>query len=102
MEKQTYYVSVVHLTCSPHAGIQPYDFAIRLEPHIARVFQKIFQQLYRMDSANAFRAHLPYIPYHYDELNHTIDHRYKMIYALLHEFGDAETRKFVEQLPYFS
>ncbi|MFF5994167.1 transposase [Lysinibacillus sp. KU-BSD001] len=101
MEKQTYYVSIVHLTCTTDpAG--PYNFKIELEPYKARVFQKLFQQIHQLEGSNMFRAHLPFIPYHMDELNHDIDSRYKKIYALIHEFGDQEAKEFVEQIPYFS
>ena len=102
MEKQTYYVSVPYLTCTAYPGAGSYDFKVELEPYKARVFHKIFQRIYRLEESNMVRAHLPFIPYHMDELNHDIDHRYKQIYALLHEFGDEETKEFVQQLPFFS
>ena len=102
MEKQTFYVSVPHLTCSAYPGALPYDFKLELEPHKARVFQRLFGYIYQLESSNMVRAHLPFIPYHMDELNHDIDHRYKQIYALIHEFGDEQAREFVEQMPYFS
>ena len=102
MEKQTYYVSVPNLTCTAYPGARPYDFKVELEPHKARVFQKLFQRIYMLEESNMVRAHLPFLPYHMDELNHDIDHRYKQIYTLLHEFGDEETKEFVRQMPYFS
>ena len=101
MEKYTYYVSVQNLTCLPVCTDVGSNFAIKLEPYKARVFQKLFQQIYSLEGKNAFRAHLPYIPYNLDELNHDIDRRYKKIYALIHEYGDDETKEFIEQLSYF-
>ena len=102
MERQMYYISVPHLTCTAYPGAGPYNFKLELEPLKARVFQKIFGQIYQLETSNMIRAHLPFIPYHMDELNHDIDHCYKQIYALIHEFGDEQTKEFVEQLPYFS
>lgn len=101
MEKQSIYVSVVHLTCNFHPG-SSYEFKLQMEPVKARVFAKLFQQMQQLEASNAFRAHMPYIPYHMDELNHDIDHRLRKVYALIHEFGDEKSKKFVEQLPYFS
>lgn len=72
-----------------------------MEPQQARVFAKIFRQMNELETANAFRAHLPAIPYHMDRLNHEIDHRLKKVYTLIHMFGDDEAKKFIEQLPYF-
>ena len=50
---------------------------MELEPHKARVFRTIFQHTYKLEESNMVRAHLPFIPYHIDELNYDIDHRYK-------------------------
>ena len=102
MEKQKVYVSVAHLTCNYSPTVSPSAFIIELEPVHARVFEKLFRQINSLEGANMFRAHLPFIPYHYDALNHDIEIRYKKIYALIHEFGDDKTKQFVEQLPYFN
>ncbi len=102
MEKHMYYISVPHLTCTAYPGMRPYDFKMELEPHKARVFQKLFASIYQLETSNMVRAHLPFIPYHMDELNHDIDHRYKQIYALIHEYGDDQTKEFVEKMPFFS
>lgn len=101
MEKTSVYVSVAHLTCNFHPG-PSFEFVLKLEPQKARIFAKLFQQIERMEEKVAFRAHLPFIPYHLDRLNHEVDTRLKKVYALIHEFGDDDTKRFVEQLPYFS
>lgn len=100
MEKRAVYVSVANLTCNFQPG-PSYEFVLQMEPLQARVFAKIFRQMNELEGANAFRAHLPYIPYHSDRLNHEIDYRLKKVYTLIHMFGDEEAKKFVEQLPYF-
>ena len=100
MEKQNVYVSVAHLTCKLQPG-SSYEFVLQMDPIKARVFLKLFTQMQSLEAANAFRAHLPYIPYHMDRLNHEIDYRLYKVYALIHEFGDDEAKRFVEQLPYF-
>lgn len=102
MEKQMYFVSVQNLTCQQQPGRDSYQFAVRLEPYKARVFQKLFQQVYQLEGPNAFRAHLPYIQYNMDRINHELDARYKKIYALIHEYGDEETKQFVEQCGLFN
>ncbi|BAK15526.1 transposase [Solibacillus sp. FSL W7-1472] len=101
MEKNNVYVSVANLTCNLHPG-SSYEFVLKMEPQKARVFMKLFNQMQHLEASNAFRAHMPFIPYHLDRLNHEIDHRLKKVYALIHEFGDEEAKKFVEQLPYFT
>ncbi|WP_332649503.1 transposase [Lysinibacillus sp. 54212] len=101
MEKEKFYVSLAHLTCTTNRDITPSAFMIEVEPHKARVFQKLFNQIHRLEDSNALRAHIPYLQYHLDGLNHEIDNRVKKVYALIHEFGDDRTKQFVEQLPYF-
>jgi hypothetical protein len=100
MEKQAIYVSVANLTCNFFPGAS-YEFMLKMDPIKARVFAKLFQQMNQLEASNAFRAHMPYIPYHFDHLNHDIDRRLQKVYALIHEFGDESTKQFVEQLPYF-
>lgn len=100
MEKQNIYVSVAHLTCNLQPG-SSYEFVLQMDPIKARVFSKLFAQMQSLEASNAFRAHLPCIPYHMDRLNHELDNRLYKLYALIHEFGDEEAKKFVEQLPFF-
>lgn len=95
LEKEVYFVSIKNLTCNRCATHEPTEFKIALEPYKARVFQKLFQQLYRYETVNT-------IPINGESINNQIDTRYKKIYALIHEFGDEETKRWVEQMPYFS
>ena len=101
MEKMNVYVSVSDLTSNFHPGLSN-EFVLSLEPTKARIFQRLFTQMQHLEASNALRAHIPYIQYHDDPLNHEIDTRLKKVYALIHEYGDEETKQFVEQLPYFS
>ena len=100
LERKNVYVSVANLTCNFHPGMS-YEFVLQMEPIKAQVFAKLFNQMQLLEASNAFRAHMPFIPYHMDKLNHDIDHRLQKVYALIHEFGDANSKRFVEQLPYF-
>lgn len=100
MEKQKVYVSIANLTCNFYPGLT-YEFVLQMEPIKARVFAKLFYQMNDLEASNAFRAHMAFIPYHMDRLNHELDYRLQKIYALIHEFGDEEAKRFVEQLPYF-
>lgn len=100
MDRQKIYVSVAHLTCNFTPG-SSYEFVLQMDPLKARVFLKIFNQIQTLEASNAFRAHMPFIPYHMDRLNHELDNRLQKVYALIHEYGDEETKHFVENLPYF-
>lgn len=101
MSKFPMYVSVTdqRVYSSPH--VSPWEFKIHVERQYIPVFRKLFEQMNELEFENFLRAHLPYIPYHYDHNNHELDHRTKKIYAIIHEFGDQETKSFIENLPYF-
>lgn len=96
------YVSVVNNSFSFVPSSAPCEFKLTMPSEKARIFERIFQQIDSLEFHNMVRAHLPYLPYHMDESNHEIDYRLMKIYALIHEFGDEDTKKFVEQLPYFN
>lgn len=102
LREATLYVSISQLTCHHFPGNATGEFRLVLPSKFATVFQKLFQQINQLENGNIFRAHLPYIQYHEDQHNHSIDTRLKKIYAIIHEFGDPDTKRFVEQLPYFS
>nr|WP_232337041.1 transposase [Lysinibacillus timonensis] len=98
----TVYVSVANNSYSYIPTGTACEFRLQMEPEKARIFERLFMQIDSIEFHNAVRAHLPYLPYHMDESNHEIDYRLMKIYALIHEFGDEETKRFVEQLPYFN
>lgn len=102
MSKQPIYVSVSHHQLIQHPEESPWEFKIEVEREFLPVFEKIFNQIEDIEVKNFLRAHLPYIPYHLDKENDKLDLRTKKLYALIHEFGDEETKKFVEKLPYFN
>lgn len=101
MDTTTLYVSVMNQSYSHFPVGAPCEFKLELEPQKARIFKTLFRQIDSLEFHNIVQAHLPYIPYHLDESNDEIDHQLKKVYALIHEFGDEHTKKFVEQLPYF-
>ena len=96
------YVSVANNSFSYVPLSAPCEFKLSMPAEKARVFEQLFGQIDSIEFQNMVRAHLPYLPYHMDETNHEIDYRLMKIYALIHEFGDEHTKKFVEQLPYFN
>lgn len=96
------YVSVANNSFSYVPLSAPCEFKLNMPSEKARVFEHLFQQIDSIEFQNMVRAQIPYLPYHLDESNHQIDYRIMKVYALIHEFGDDDTKKFVEQLPYFN
>ncbi len=101
MEKHKMYVSISDQRVYTHPHDSPWDYEVVVTQEYIPVFYNLFEQTYELEFRNFFRAHLPYIPYHYDRGNHEIDARTQKVYALIHEFTDEHSKKFIEQLPYF-
>lgn len=101
MSKCPCYISVSdqRIYADPH--IAPWEFKVEMSREFLPVFERLFAQVNDLEFRNFLLSHLPYIPYHYDQNNHDIDMRTKKMYAIIHEFGDKETKKFIENLPYF-
>lgn len=102
MQKYRLYVSLTDQRVFSFPDDSPWDYEINVTREYVPIFHRLFDQVNELELRNFFRAHLPYIPYHYDKNNHDIDLRTKKVYALIHEFSDDETKKFIEKLPYFN
>ncbi|HWI46923.1 MAG TPA: transposase [Rummeliibacillus sp.] len=96
------YVSVMHkyYNFSPHNA--PWEFHINVDPGMLKVFDQLFAQMKSWDDNSIVRAQIPAVPYHFDQQNDEVDKRLKKVYALIHEYGDKDTKKFIEQMPYYS
>lgn len=99
--KYTMYVSIAHKQVSGDPHSSPWEYKVELSKEAYPVFQRLFEQMNQLEFRNFLRSHLPYVPYHYDRDNSDIDRRTAKIYALIHEFTDEESKRFIEQLPYF-
>lgn len=101
MSKSKLYVSVINHRVYSYPDDSPWEYEITIDNENVRVFHRLFEQMRGLEFRNFLRAHLPYVPYHLDSDNHNIDLRTQKVYALIHEYSDNETKKFIEALPYF-
>ncbi len=101
MKKYNLYVSVSDQRVYSYPDDSPWEFKIKVQQEFVPVFQQLFEQVNHLEFQNFLRSHLPYVPYHLDRDNHLIDRRMHKVYALIHEFSDRETKKFIEALPFF-
>ena len=97
----TMYVSVIHQLVTVNKEDSPYEFEVKIPKDYIEIFDHLFDQTNELEFINFLRAHLPYVPYHYDKDNHQIDRRLHKVYALIHEFTDDESKAFIEQMPFF-
>lgn len=95
------YVSIMHQQINYYPDDSPWEYEVEVAKEFVPIFHRLFHQMDRLEFINFLRSHLPYFPYHFDRNNHEIDLRTMKLYALVHEFSDDETRRFIEKLPYF-
>ena len=96
------YVSIIHRGVYMNPYIAPWEFELKMRKDGLRAFEGLFQRMNQLEGSNMWRAQLPYVPYHLDEENDQSDICLMKLYALIHEYGDESTKRFVEQLPYFN
>ena len=101
MRKYKMYVSIVNQKVYFHPNDSLWEYEVEVPREYVRVFHMLFEQTIELDWLNFLRAHLPFIPYHSDQNNHKIDLRTQKVYALIHEFTDTKSKRFIEELPYF-
>ncbi|WJY27825.1 MULTISPECIES: transposase [Sporosarcina] len=95
------YVSITNQQIMQYPDDSPYEFAVEIPKSYLEIFEHLFAQTNELEFRNFLRAHLPYVPYHYDRDNHHVDRRLYKMYALVHEFTDEESKAFIEELPFF-
>jgi len=101
MEKYNMYVSVTHQQIYHHPDDSPWEYEIKVTEEHIPVFHRLFAQVDELELRNFVRSHLPFLPYYYGRNNEKVDQRTMRIYALIHEFTDEPTKRFIEELPYF-
>lgn len=101
MKKYKMYVSVVNQRVYFYPDDSPWEYEVIVPEGYVRVFQRLFEQTDTLELLNFVRSHFPPLPDHYGGFNEDVELRTKKVYALIHEFTNEESQRFIEQLPYF-
>ncbi|MCL6585676.1 MAG: hydrolase [Anoxybacillus sp.] len=76
----------------------PWDFQIEATDEEIIQLREYFDQNYSTDIQNFFRAHVPYIQYHYDRENDAYDETLKKIYQLIYKLGNEEAKQHIRSM----
>ncbi|WP_458412149.1 hydrolase [Schinkia sp. CFF1] len=98
MEKSTYYISVGSREISKIKTASPFELEIEATENEIRTLREIFDEMYSADWMGFFRAHVPYVQYHYDRPNDQIDQNLTNVYQMLYELGKPETKQHIETM----
>ncbi|QCJ43823.1 hydrolase [Bacillus sp. S3] len=97
-QKKTYYIDVGtgHITRS--ATSSTWSYKIQATDQEITELRELFNQNYSTEWKNFFRAHVPYVQYHYDRENDAYDSTIQQVYGMLHQLGDEEAKAHIESM----
>ncbi|HHW36546.1 MAG TPA: hydrolase [Bacillales bacterium] len=98
MEKQTYYISVGTRGISPIKTGSPFELEIEATDEEIRALRGTFNEIYTADVSGFIRAHIPFLGYHSDPENDTVDMELMNVYQMLYDLGKTETKQHIESM----
>ncbi|MBT2754364.1 hydrolase [Mesobacillus foraminis] len=96
--KKTYYIDVGRGEISQSATASSWNFKVDANDEEITMLREEFDQNYSTDWQNFFRAHVPYVQYHYDRENDAQDQSLLRIYEMIHKLGDQEAKSHIESM----
>ncbi|WP_335871352.1 hydrolase [Bacillus sp. 2205SS5-2] len=96
--KRTYYIGISTGEISSSSTDSPWEFKISANDEEITYLRDLFDSNYSTDWQSFFRAHVPYIQYHYDRENDAYDQNLQQIYATIYELGDEEAREHIGKM----
>jgi hypothetical protein len=97
-QKKTYYIDVGHGQISQSATASAWNFKIQANDEEITQLRELFDQNYSTEWQNFFRAHVPYVQYHYDRENDAYDTTIEQVYGMIYKLGDEEARNHIESM----
>lgn len=97
-QRQAYYIDVGTGEISQSATSSTWSFKIQATDEEVTELRELFNQNYSTEWKNFFRAHTPYVQYHYDRENDTYDSNIQEIYAMIYQLGDQEAKSHIKSM----
>lgn len=97
-DKKTYFIEIATGEISQTSTSSPWNFKIDATDDEITELREYFDQNYTTGWENFFRAHVPYIQYHYDRQNDAQDETLKKIYGIIYRLGDQEAKTHIEEM----
>ncbi|MEH7250976.1 hydrolase [Neobacillus niacini] len=97
-QKKTYYIDVGHGQISQSSTASTWSFKIQANDEEITQLRELFDQNYTIEWKNFFRAHVPYVQYHYDRENDAYDNTIEQVYGMIYTLGDDEAKSHIESM----
>ncbi|AGK55301.1 MAG: hypothetical protein K0S25_1465 [Bacillus sp. (in: firmicutes)] len=98
LNKKTYYIALGTGEIMQSATDSPWNFKITATDDEIIQLREYFDQNYSTEWQNFFRAHVPYVQYHYDRENDAYDKTTEKIYKLIYDLGDEEAKQHIRSI----
>jgi hypothetical protein len=96
--KKTYYISVGSGEISKSMTGSTWGYKVEATDEEIIKLREYFDQNYSTEWQNFFRAHVPYVQYHYDRENDSYDETMTKIYEMIYNLGDKEAKEHIRSM----
>ncbi|MED1203103.1 hydrolase [Heyndrickxia acidicola] len=97
-EKKVYFIEIASGEISRRSTDSPWNFQIEATDDEITQLREVFQQNYEAEWEGFFRAHVPFIEYHYDRVNDVYDQNMMKAYSMIYNLGNLEAKKHIENM----
>jgi hypothetical protein len=97
-QQKTYYIDVGSGEISQSATSSTWSYKIQANDEEITKLRELFDQNYSTEWKNFYRAHVPYLEYHYDRENDAYDSTIQQVYGMLYKLGDEEAKNHIESM----
>lgn len=97
-EKTAYYIQLANGEIMRTSTASPWNFRIYATDAEIIQLRELFDANYAVEWEGFFRAHVPYVQYHFDRPNDRYDDNLKKVYEMIYELGDEEAKTHIKDM----
>jgi hypothetical protein len=97
-QKKIYYIDISSGEITQSASDSPWNYQIEATSEEIQTLRTYFDQNEKADLLNFFRAHIPFLEYHFDKENNVQDHQLKQIFQFIYQYGSDDTKQHIESM----
>lgn len=96
--RKKYYVYIPNGQITQDRESSPWNFEIEATDNEIIQLRELFDHNYSVGEDNFYRAHVPYLQYHYDRENDEQDITLQKIYEMIYMLGSDEGKRHIESM----
>ena len=97
-QKKNYFIDVGTGIISNSATGSTWSYKIQATDEEITQLRELFDQNYSTEWKNFFRAHVPFVEYHHDQVNDQYDSTIQQVYGMLYKLGDQEAKTHIDSM----